>query len=748
MNTLRNASVLWLLFLCGTLSIQAQEVKRFESMDDFSRANQPLVAYLASQDDFSNITRNGVQFVELNPKPDVTYAYTGDFNQDGQLDVLFNFVDEHTDNGDVQDLISSSLRLYYSSKQGYIKRSVQQLNTIPIFDLRLLDVAMDDGYLLLDIKDYQNQIYHRHVALRYHTDANRFMVMADGGEGVFFPGSPYQEVDASALQQEMLTFADLGNFDRYAPPMVDIHTLRYGKPHRTVRVKTYREFLEALDSNTEIILDMPELNLSDPAFKKELLNFTEADDLRHRRVSYTAPYQGNDKPYALILRGFTDLTIRGESMVEIISTVEDDEIIAFENCENIRIENLNFYHKVGVDPCSGGVSNFKACKNVEIVHCFFNGSGIIGLNIQWSENVRVTNSYVYNNSQHALVIHDSEDVVFEDCEFYGNELQDHFMVQIRSDVTIKQSNIHHNSSYAGFLSPLDEQSVLQLQDNRITENNLSMRESAVDAERYHLRTARLTEHNTQVSEEQRLAADYFQTDLKPDQQVIQALAALHMAENRRRMEDVLDSYSFPLEQYWEKTQVDRNQLMKIYEESWEDQYFSESTMGQIIHAGDNGYFEAVDYAYRLAGQPEKLVETPTVLRLVLDESGKIKSVQPEPDGRVKLRRMNLIVDWANAVNRMDVDGILPYFQFPLRHFESDSGGTESSVTEFYRDLWGKFSTTQLRIQRMEPLSADTYDVVVHYLFAGQYDPDGFHRDFRYKVVFEGEKIVALRAIPL
>src|SRR5690606_1427820 len=205
MDKLRNLTLPFLTLLFGSLSIQAQEVKRFESMDDFSRANQPLVGYLASLDDFSNITRNGVQFVELDPKPAVTYAYTGDFTQDGQMDVLFNFVDEHTDNVDVQDLISSSLRLYYSSKEGYIERSVRQLNTLPIFDLRLLDVAMDDGYLLLNIKDYQNQIYHRHVALRYHTDANRFMIMVDGGEGVFFPGSPYQEVDASALQQEMLT---------------------------------------------------------------------------------------------------------------------------------------------------------------------------------------------------------------------------------------------------------------------------------------------------------------------------------------------------------------------------------------------------------------------------------------------------------------------------------------------------------------------------------------------------------------
>src|SRR5690606_5608953 len=100
------------------------------------------------------------------------------------------------------------------------------------------------------------------------------------------------------------------------------------------------------------------------------------------------------------------------------------------------------------------------------------------------------------------------------------------------------------------------------------------------------------------------------------------------------------------------------------------------------------------------------------------------------DGRLKLKRINRIIDWANAVNRMEMEDILSHFQFPLNQFENHARTTQGGVTEFYRDLWGKFSSTQLRIQRIEPLSANRFNVLVHYLFAGRYDPNGFHRNFK------------------
>lgn len=745
MIKLRNTGLLLLLLLCGFLSIQAQEIARFDNLKDFSRANPSLVAYLGAQEGFSSYTSDGKAFVELDPEPDVFYIYAGDFNDDGKPDVLFNFIDEHTANGDVQVRISSSLRLYYSSKEGYVERKVPQLNTNPFLDLRLLNVTMGDGHLLLDIQDYTGQIYHRHTALRYDADLNRFLISVDGGEGVFFPGSPYREIDPNALRKEMLAFINLADFDRYAVELVDIQAFRHEQPRKTVRVKTYREFLEALDNHTEIILDMDQLNLSDPQFKKELLDFKKKDGLRQRRVSYTSDISG-EKPYALILSSYTDLTIRGEKMVEVISTVEDDEIIAFKNCEKIRIENLNFYHQVGVDPCSDGVSNFYGCKDVAIEHCFFNGSGIIGLNIQWSKNVQVKNSFVYNNSQHALMIHDSKQVVFEDCEFYANELQDHFMVQTNADVTIKKSNIHHNSSYAGFLQPLDQKSTLYLQNNRVEGNNFSIKQSSVDPEEYHLKTVRLNKENSQLSEKQAESNDFFQTDLKPSMLVRNAFLTLYAAEKRMKLEEVLNQYSYPVQQYWDKKQVSRSELEKIYQQAWSNLYFAENTIRQILQIDDNQYYLELDYAYRLVSDPEKLEEIRSVLKIELDDDGKIKSIQPEPNGTSKVKQINLLLDWANALNRKDMDAILAGIKLPLRYFEQSKEVHQGEIVQFYINFWEKYTTSDLSIHRIKPLTTDTYEVDLHYYFVKSSNSFSYHWDGKYNVVFDGDKIVELRYI--
>lgn len=451
----------------------AQSVKVYTNTDSFFKENQKMV-YQINESENVHSSTNGVENISWEGSK--FYIYVADFNGDGKPDALVNMIDEykHSENG----AVLSSLIFYYSNKDEYMKETIPQLNKNGGYNLQLTNVELKNKTTKLFIQDADEGVCRREITLQYNDRNNQFEIIADGGEGVFTPGNSYYILNDLANLPNPFVFNDLNRWDSYYDKYIDYGI--FEKEMKTVTVKDYQQFLNALDDYTEIILDMDEINLSSPEFKNALKEIRNKNDLKSRKVSYTMnTYDNVGQPEALILQGFTGLTLKGKKSVNVISTKEEDEIISFKLCKNIRVENLNFYHKVGVDPCSGGVSNVEHSENVVFESCQFNGSGIIGIDIFDSRNITITNSQVYHNSQYALTIYNADNVNISNTNFYKNDVNQEFLYFEKSNVEFTNCRFTDNKAYEGFVNSIDDKTNIQFAGCTFADNDFGKRKSGI-----------------------------------------------------------------------------------------------------------------------------------------------------------------------------------------------------------------------------------------------------------------------------
>lgn len=158
------------------------------------------------------------------------------------------------------------------------------------------------------------------------------------------------------------------------------------KPQEEVTVTDMEEFLAAIGSNKKIILDT------------DLLDESTAD------MSSDGEYYSWDEVFdgkQLTIHNVDNMTIAGKTgkNVNTVSALPRyAQVLAFDRCSNLTLENLTVGHTKEPGYCVGGVLWFQQCTNVEVRKCGLYGCGTIGIQAMDCRNVTMEQNDIYECS--------------------------------------------------------------------------------------------------------------------------------------------------------------------------------------------------------------------------------------------------------------------------------------------------------------------------------------------------------------
>lgn len=178
----------------------------------------------------------------------------------------------------------------------------------------------------------------------------------------------------------------------------------------TVTVKTTDEFLAALDSNREIIIDTP------------LLDLSTASDYGKNTDGVNYYWVDNFDGPQLNIVDLDNVTIRGKSGkgANVISAVPRyANVLYFQNCTNITVEDLTAGHTKEPGYCMGGVLYFDGCGNATVEGTGLFGCGTIGIQGVQCRNLALNNNEIYECSYGGINLNSCKK-----AEMNGNTFRD------------------------------------------------------------------------------------------------------------------------------------------------------------------------------------------------------------------------------------------------------------------------------------------------------------------------------------
>lgn len=156
-----------------------------------------------------------------------------------------------------------------------------------------------------------------------------------------------------------------------------------------VHVSTADEFLAAIASNTEIIVDA------------ELIDFSTATGYGTSGGEHYRWDEEFDGPM-LVVQNVSNLTVRGSGDAatdRVLSAVPRYAyVLTFENCSNIYVTHITLGHTQEPGYCAGGVLQFRSSQSGLVEDCDLYGCGTWGV---WGENslgLQVINNLIHDCS--------------------------------------------------------------------------------------------------------------------------------------------------------------------------------------------------------------------------------------------------------------------------------------------------------------------------------------------------------------
>lgn len=160
-------------------------------------------------------------------------------------------------------------------------------------------------------------------------------------------------------------------------------------PQTQVTVTTADEFLAAIGSDTEIIVDAQLMDLSTAT------GYGTAPGANYR---WDDPFDGPE----LVITGVSNLTIRGageDRTATVISAVPRyADVLTFENCSNIHVKGITAGHTQEPGYCMGGVLFFQNCQDILVEDCGLFGCGTLGVSAYSSKDMQIVNNEIYECS--------------------------------------------------------------------------------------------------------------------------------------------------------------------------------------------------------------------------------------------------------------------------------------------------------------------------------------------------------------
>jgi len=227
-----------------------------------------------------------------------------------------------------------------------------------------------------------------------------------------------------------------------------------------VFIANEEQFLDALGNNRVVEIGANvHLNLSRILYQRDLFAGISG------RAWSSKVQRGGNTPtvicepcgdgHQLTLQNFKNLIIRGQKNSSIEVEPRYAYCLNLIDCENCKIENLTIGHTEG-GTCEGGVIGVMGGKDNYIVSCDLYGCGTYGLVARETKRLSVFRTNIHDCTYGIMELWDSEDIVFEDCDFFKNREFDLISNMDSPNTMFKGCRFYDNwSDVALFMSNLD-----------------------------------------------------------------------------------------------------------------------------------------------------------------------------------------------------------------------------------------------------------------------------------------------------
>ena len=181
-------------------------------------------------------------------------------------------------------------------------------------------------------------------------------------------------------------------------------------------VDNVKDLLLAIEPGADIVLEPGTYNLS------KYIELAKGDVNENGWVYLYDCGDGKEARIANV----SDLTIRGldGEHTEIVIEPREAQVLTFESCDNVTLENLTLGHTVSTDPCEGDVLDLINCSDIALNGMDLYGCGTNGIYGRQIYGLHVTDSVIHDCSQGGIFLSNSSDIVFENSTFRGIEGDD------------------------------------------------------------------------------------------------------------------------------------------------------------------------------------------------------------------------------------------------------------------------------------------------------------------------------------
>ncbi len=177
-----------------------------------------------------------------------------------------------------------------------------------------------------------------------------------------------------------------------------------------IHVSTVDEFLAALAPQASIFLEPGDYDLS-----------TAADYGAYGSEAYYWKDTRVDGPQ-LVIRDCDGLRISGSGIdsTRILALPRYAEVLAFEDCSDVQLQDFTAGHIEEPGTCIGGVLYFSSCEDLAVERCSLFGCGVYGISCFEVENMEVTDTEIYDCSRGDLYFRNSRNISIVNCDLHDN----------------------------------------------------------------------------------------------------------------------------------------------------------------------------------------------------------------------------------------------------------------------------------------------------------------------------------------
>lgn len=182
---------------------------------------------------------------------------------------------------------------------------------------------------------------------------------------------------------------------------------------KTIKVKTAEQFLNAINSDTRIIVENDLLDLTEALNNIDSYDEKKTDNVGAYSIS---EYDG----LSLVVCNIKNLSIEGKKAdIHLQVKPRYADVFKFISCKGISLKNLKMGHTQAGD-CTGNVLTLSHVSDLNITDCKLYGCGVIGIEAEYCENIKISNSEIYECSQSSFFITTSNNFTFDGCKIHDN----------------------------------------------------------------------------------------------------------------------------------------------------------------------------------------------------------------------------------------------------------------------------------------------------------------------------------------